>query len=165
MSNSPKLTFPNLIYFEDYHGDFKVYFNAAYEIFHGHFISNKPSFEGLQVTAPRYPEMDGIHKTFYHITLVGEDEGNREPDFRRLERIRFPRFLIENHPHNELLIWEKEIGRDKRIHIMNEAEMYLLVLTRRSNYIMLWTAFMIEKKHTLIKKKKEYEAYIKTKTA
>ena len=69
---------------------------------------------------------------------------------------------IENHPHAELLVWEKEIGRDKRIHILNVAESYLLVLNRRNDYLLLWTAFYIEQSHTLRKKLKEYETYKKS---
>lgn len=117
------------------------------------------------LTAPRYPEVDGLSRTFYHITHQGDDEQNRDPDIRRMERIRFPKFKIENHPHAELLVWEKEMGRDKRIHILNVAESYLLVLNRRNDYLLLWTAFYIEQRHTLIKKLKEYETYKKAKTA
>jgi hypothetical protein len=165
MSKLPELLFPELIFLEEYQGDFKKYFTAVHHIFHEHFIKSNPHFDGLKVTAPRYPEVDGLSRTFYHITHQGDDEKNREPDFRRMERIRFPKFKIENHPHNELLVWEKEIGRDTRIHILNEAESYLLVLNKRKDYILLWTAFYIEHNHTLKKKLAEYATYKKAKTA
>lgn len=84
---------------------------------------------------------------------------------RRMERIRFPKFKITNHPHAELLVWEKQIKGDTRIHILNTDQRYLLVLTKRSDYLMLWTAFFIEQDHTLRKKLQEYEAYKKAKTA
>ena len=51
------------------------------------------------------------------------------------------------------------------IYILNVAESYLLVLNRRNDYLLLWTAFYIEQSHTLIKKLKEYETYKKAKTA
>jgi len=165
MSKVAALVFPELICFEEYQGNFKNYFEAVYQIFSSHFIKSNPQFEGLKVTAPRYPEVDGLSRTFYHITHQGEDEQNREPDLRRMERIRFPKFKIENHPHDELLVWEKEIGRDTRIHILNKDESYLLVLNKRKEYLLLWTAYYIEHKHTLNKKLVEYETYKKAKTA
>lgn len=165
MSQAATLVFPELIFFEEYEGNFNKYFEAVYQIFSAHFLMSNPLYEGLRVTAPRYPEVDGLSRTFYHITHQGDDETNREPDIRRMERIRFPKFKIENHPHTELLVWEKEIGRDTRIHILNKTESYLLVLNKRKDYLLLWTAFYIEHNHTLKKKLDEYESYKKTKTA
>lgn len=164
MSQTTDLIFPDLIYLNDYQGNFKNYFYAVYEIFSAHFLKSNPYYQGVKVTAPRYPEVDGLSRTFYHITHQGDDEQNREPDIRRMERIRFPKFKIENHPHDELLVWEKEMGSDNRIHILNITERYLLVLNKRKDYLMLWTAFYIEHNHTIRKKLKEYETHKKTKT-
>lgn len=160
-----KLIFPDLILFEEFDGNFEIYFQKVYEIFKNNFITSQPLYNGLRVSAQKHPEVDGIHRTFYHITHEGEKEDNRKPDFRRLERIRFPKFCIENHSHKDFLIWEKIIGKDNRIHILNEEERYLVVLTERKGYYLFWTAFYIEQNHTIRKKKKEYEAYMKTKTA
>lgn len=165
MSTEEQLVFPELIYLSDYNGDFKAYFNAVYSIFHSSFVASQPLFNNLKVSAQKHPEVDGIHRTFYHITHEGEDESNREPDIRRMERIRFPKFVIENSEHTDLLIWEKIVGRDNRIHILNETERYIVVLTERKGYYLFWTAFYIEHNHTIRSKKKEYEIYIKTKTA
>lgn len=165
MSTEATLIFPELMYFSDYNGNFAEYFKAIYAVFVDEFIKSQPNYNNLKVSAPKHPLQDGIHRTFYHITHEGEDEQDRKPDIRRMERIRFPRFIIDTCPHNQLLVWEKKIGHDIRIHILNETEQYLVVLTRRDSYLLLWTAFFIERKHTIMKKRKEYEAYIKTKTA
>lgn len=159
------LIFPDLIYFNDYAGDFKSYFKAVYAVFENDFIKSQPKYEGLKVSAQKHPEVDGIHRTFYHITHEGEDEQDREPDIRRMERIRFPKFVITNCSHSQLLVWEKNIGRDERIHILNEEERYLVVLTKRKEYLLFWTAFYIEDNHTIKRKIKEYETYKKAKTA
>ena len=159
------LIFPDLIYFKDYSGDFKNYFKAIYAVFENDFIKSQPEYEGLKVSAQKHPEVDGIHRTFYHITHAGEDEQEREPDIRRMERIRFPKFVITNCSHSQLLVWEKNIGRDDRIHLLNEEERYFVVLTKRKKYLLFWTAFYIENNHTLKKKMKEYETYKKAKTA
>jgi len=165
MSNEIKLAFPDLIFLEDYKGDFSSYFKEVYKIFENDFIKTQPLYDGLRVSAQKQPEIDGIHRTFYHITHEGEIEKERTPDLRRMERIRFPKFCIINCPHSELLIWEKNIGNDNRIHILNEEQRYLVVLTKRKGYLLFWTAFYIMENHTLKNKIKEYETYKNAKTA
>lgn len=165
MSEVKELIFPDLVHFEDYNCNFQNYFEAVYKIFENDFIKQQPDFQGVRVSAQKFPMVDGIHRTFYHITHEGEDEQNREPDFRRMERIRFPKFCIENCPHDHLLIWKNRRGRDIRILIFNELEGYLTVLTERKDYHLFWTAYYItsnRRKKNLIK---EYEAYKKAKTA
>lgn len=165
MSKVVSLNFPNLELFQNYGGDFKVYFTAIYSIFENHFIKNKTLFQGIHVTAQKHPEVDGIHRTFYHITHEGEDEQNRLPDFARMERIRFPNFMMINCPNDELLIWKNQRGRDTRVLIFNEVEGYLVVMTERRGFNLFWTAYYIEQNHSKRKLLKEYEAYIKAKTA
>lgn len=113
----------------------------------------------------KYPEVDGMHLTFYHITHEGEDEANRQPDFRRMERIRFPKFVIENCEHEEILIWKNVRGKDERTVLFNESENYIVILTDRGEYYMFITAYYIETEHRKRKLLKEYETYIKAKTA
>lgn len=159
------LVFPNHIYLNEYGGDFRSYFDAVYNIFLDCFVRNNCGYCGIKVSAQKHPEVDGIHRTFYHITHEGKDERDRTPDFSRMERIRYPSFILSNCPHQELLVWEKTIGRDERVHILNETESYLVVLTKRKGYYLFWTAFYIAEEHTKRKKKREYEAYIKANTA
>jgi hypothetical protein len=163
MKESYNLIFPDLICLADFEGNFQTYLSAVYKIFEKDFISTQPLYEGLKVSAQKHPEVDNMHRTFYHITHEGEVESNRTPDFRRMERIRFPRFIIKNTRNEEILVWEKLIGRDIRIHLLNETERYLVVLTKRESYLLFWTAFYIEDNHTLRKKRKEYEEYKKAK--
>lgn len=165
MSEMKELIFPGLMYLEDFEGDFSKYFKAVYAVFENNFIKSQPDFQNIKVSAQKFPLVDGIHRTFYHITHEGEDEQDRKPDFRRMERIRFPKFCIENCPHQELLVWKNKRGKDTRILILNETETYLTVLTERKGYYLFWTAYFIEQAHQIKKLKKEYEAYIKTKTA
>lgn len=165
MSTEATLIFPELLYFTDYNGNFEEYFKAVYAVFVNEFIKSQPNYNNLKVSAPKYPLQDGIHRTFYHITHEGEDEQDRKPDIRRMERIRFPRFMIINCPHSELLVWKNTRRKDTRILIFNEKESYLTVLTERDEYYMLWTAYYVDQAHSVRKLLKEYEAYIKTKTA
>lgn len=165
MMATEELTFPELIDFSEYGGNFKDYLNAVYAVFHTDFIKAHPQYEGLNVSVRKYPEVDGMHRTFYHITHEGEDEANRQPDIRRMERIRFPKFVIENKQHPEILIWKNKRGKDERIVLFNEDESYVVILTDREKYYLFITAYLVEKEHRKKKLIKEYEAYIKTKTA
>ena len=159
------LVFPALISFGEYGGVFSTYFDAVYSVFHNDFIKAQPIYEGLKVSVRKYPEVDGMHRTFYHITHQGEDEANRQPDVRRMERIRFPKFVIENFEHEEILIWKNVRGKDERIVLFNEIENYIVILTDRGEYYMFITAYYIETEHRKKKLLKEYETYIKAKTA
>lgn len=163
--NEEELIFPELIEFNDYGGDFEAYFDAVYEVFKNSFITNQPLYNDLRVSAQKHPLVDGIHRTFYHITHEGADEANRQPDFRRMERIRFPRFIIDNNLHSEILIWKNKRKRDTRVLMYNEEENYLVVLTERKDYYLFWTAYVVERKHRQKKLIREYQSYINTETA
>jgi hypothetical protein len=62
------LVFPALIPFGEYGGVFSAYFDAVYSVFHNDFIKSQPIYEGIKVSVRKYPEVDGMHRTFYHIT-------------------------------------------------------------------------------------------------
>lgn len=160
-----ELIFPDLIELSAYGGNFSSYLDAVYAIFYQDFIKNQPKYKGLKVAVRKYPEVDGMHRTFYHITHEGEDESNRQPDIRRMERICFPKFVIDNNQHREILIWKNKRGRDERIVLFNESESYVLILTDRGGYYLFITAYLVDKEHRKQKLLKEYEAYEKTKTA
>lgn len=165
MSLTNALIFPELLYMSDFQGDFKSYFSVVYNVFESDFIKTHPKFKSLKVAVRKYPEVEGIHRTFYHITHEGEDESNREPDLRRMERIRYPRFVIDSNNHQDILIWKNKRGKDERILLFNESENYVVVLTERKGFFLFITAYYIEKQHRKIKLLKEYEAYKKAKTA
>lgn len=109
--------------------------------------------------------MDGLHRTFYHITHEGEDETNRQPDIRRMERIHYPAFVIEQNLHPEILIWKNRRGKDERILLFNESENYIVVLTERKEFYLFITAYVVETSHRKRSLLREYEAYKKAKTA
>ena len=153
------LIFPPLETLEDYAGDFRSWFEAVYDLFVDDFVRSKPSFKGTRVNTKAYPLTEGKNRTFFHITHEGADEQARLPDTRRMERIRYPGFFIRNSPHSELLIWENERGTERRILIFHEAEGYLVVLSKRADYVLLWTAYLVEQPHRKRKLIQEYEAY------
>lgn len=159
MSSKDTLVFPELLSINEYGGNFQSYFEAIYSVFENDFIKAQPIYEGNKVSVRKYPEVEGMHRTFYHITHEGEDENNRQPDFRRLERIRFPRFVIENYAHEEILIWKNKRQKDERILLFNKNENYIVILTERKEYYLFITAYYIETEHRKRKLLKEYEDY------
>lgn len=102
------------------------------------------------------------------MTSEGNIEADRVPDFRRMERIRWPRPIIEHTEEREntveVKVW-RNIRRknDSRILLWVESEQYLVVLADRGNYILPWTAYQVNQSHQQRKLQKEYERYWKSK--
>lgn len=151
-----KITLPDLILMENYGHEFTPFFNAVYEVFKADFVNRKPIFRGIRLGLKRFPLVNGVEATFYHFTHSGNDEQNRLPDIRRMERMPFPKPIIENCDTCKLKVWSNIRQGEKRICILCEEERYLVVLADRGDYILPWTAYYIEHDHSLKKKLKEY---------
>ncbi len=158
----PDLNLPDLIFLEDYEGDFHVYNDAVYGVFRRDFVANKPSYKGKRLALKAHPIVDGKEYTYYHFTHSGNIETDRIPDFRRMERIGYPNPLINNSTHTTLKVWRNKRGNNNRILIFHEEEGYLVVLDDRQEYILPWTAYYVEYNHQKRKFIKEYEAYWKS---
>lgn len=156
---------PELILFEDYQGNWDKYLKAIYNIFVNDFVKSTPSYQGQKLALKKHPVIQGKEATFWHIISEGRIEEDRTPDFRRCERIRWPRPIIENSSDIVLKVWKNRRNYDTRILIWFESEEYLVVLTERKGYLLLWTAFMVTQEHRKRKLKKEFEAYQKAKAA
>jgi len=154
---------PELIELSDYGGIFATYLEAVYELFKQDFIDKRPTFRGTRLGLKRLPLYKDKEATFWHMTSEGENEENRTPDLRRLERIRWPAKLINESEHPYLKVWENSRSTKTNILIYHEAEKYLVVLRRHKNYILPWTAYLINYKSRENKLLKEYETYIKSK--
>ncbi|MBE0483359.1 MAG: hypothetical protein IBX52_07640 [Bacterioplanes sp.] len=149
---------PELEFFASYDGDWEKYLHALYAIFHADFVASKPSYQGVRLGLKRHPMIQGKEATFWHIISTGDNEEDRVPDFRRCERIRWPKPLIENVPNDDIKVWTERRNSEDRIHLWLESEGYLLVLNKRRDYL-LWTAFYVEKQHQRDKYKKRWERY------
>jgi len=154
---------PPLILLQDFGGNWNSFYDFVYQCFREDFINNTSSFfNGKRIGLKRHPlSSDNKEATFYHMTHEGHDEQNREPDIRRMERIKWPKYLMLNTHHDCLKIWRNKRGRDENILIFHEEEGYLLVLADRGDYILPWTAYLVSYPNKKQKLLKEYEAYIK----
>ncbi|TAF12190.1 MAG: hypothetical protein EAZ77_00385 [Nostocales cyanobacterium] len=150
---------PPLVLFNDYGGNWEVYLEAIYSIFKTDFIDSKPNFKGIRFSLKRHPLFQDKEATFWHVTSEGSQETERIPDFRRCERIRWLRPIIENAEDPAIKLWENDRKGEKRICLWLEAEEYLVILAKREEYVLLWTAYLVTQAHRKRKLQKEYEAY------
>jgi len=150
---------PGLVLFKDHGGDWHCYLDALYDFFKKDFIDSKPTFEGRRVGLKRHPESQGKEATFWHMISEGNTESDRLPDMRRCERIRWPRPIIEHSRESVVKVWKNIRGREIRICLWLESLEYLLVLADRKDYVLPWTAYMVDKPHRRQKLQKEYEEY------
>lgn len=163
IDNDKYLELPELIELMAFGGDFNRYLEAVYEMFKNDFIRNRPVFRGIRLGLKKYPTYNGKEATFWHMTSEGKDEQNRLPDLRRLERIKWPAYLISNNEHPYLKVWKNTRGAKTNILIMHENENYVIILREGNGYLLPWTAYLIEHRCRKQKFIKEYEEYIKSK--
>ena len=150
---------PPLVLFD---GNWDAYLETIYAWFKQDFIDSKPFFQGRRLGLKRHPLTRGKEYTFWHMIQEGTNKGTEEdriPDFRRCERIRWPRPIIENDADTAIKVWRNKRGRENRICLWCEQENYLVVLTDRGKYILPWTAYLVERPHRQAKLRREYENY------
>ncbi len=165
MANNGHLALPEIIELNDYNGDFHKFLDAAYAAFKEDFVYRKPIYRGQRLGLKKYPMYQDKEATFWHMTSDGDDEENRQPDLRRLERIKWPAPLINNSTYPDLKVWENVRGRNSNILIFHEDESYLVVLRKGNGYLLPWTAYIVEHNARRKKLMKEYETYINAKSA
>lgn len=150
---------PPLIYFNEFGGDWESYLDAIYEHFRADFIYSKPTFNGRKLALKRHPVSQGKEATFWHLISEGANEDERTPDFRRCERIRWPRPVIDNSQDGKIKMWCNKRHRETRICLWLEDQDYLVVLADRGHYILPWTAYLVVQPHRRRKLQREYETY------
>ncbi len=162
MSSAPDWLSP-LVLFSNYNGNWDVYLEAVYSFFKKDFVDNKPVFKNRRLGLKRHPVIHGKEATFWHMISKGDVEEDRIPDFRRCERIRWPRPVIEHSDDPKVKLWVSIKRNENRIHIWLEDENYVVVLADRKKYLLPWTAFLVTRDHTRKKLLKEHKRYWETK--
>ena len=163
MGSNDSFELPELVELSQYGGNFHRYLEAVYELFKRDFIENRPTYRGVRLGLKKYPLSQDKEATFWHMTSTGEEESTRIPDLRRLERIQWPASMINQSEHPYLKVWENTRGNKTNILIFHEKENYLVVLRRGKDYILPWTAYLIEYSSRKRKLLEEYEGYMKSK--
>lgn len=159
---NPKNWLPELVWLKDSGGNWDNYLEALYWFYSKDFIEDKPVFKGNKLRIKRHPRLNGKDATFWHIIQKGEIEKQKIPELRRCERIRWPKPIIENHANPEIKVWEKRIKGEIRICIWFESFEYLVVLAKRTGYILFWTAYPVTWANKKQRLNYEYENYQKS---
>lgn len=113
----------------------------------------------------RHPEYRGKSATFWHFTSEGAIEDERPPDFRRCERIAWPRAIIDRFTGRKpqatdaIVWWENLRGREKRIVLALPDFSYVVIMAARGDYVMPWTAYPVERRHQRQKMEQEYRDF------
>jgi len=147
---------PDLIELEDFSGDWQRYEDEVYAKFYTDFVESKPIFQSMPVYIKR-ELVKGKERGFWHCIQEGKVEKERTPNLRRCERITWIRALIENADDPLIKKWPKRKKGKIRFSIWLEEADYLVILEKRSNCWILWTAFYTDWPHTRKKLRKEYE--------
>lgn len=153
---------PPIVLLRDSAGDWGKYVDVLYDIFKKDFIISQPKYVGQKVFIRLKPIEKGKAATFWHIISEGIVETERIPDLRRCERIKWPRAIIENNDKQEVKVWEsKKNGGRLYLFMQVNDENYLVVLRKGRNFLLLLTAFIVDRTHQINKLLKEYTLYKK----
>lgn len=136
----------------------------AYAVFWKDFgeATTRPMFQERRLGLKRHPETDGKSATFWHFITEGADEANRTPVRERLERIGWPRALIDEvgRDPSRVLIWVSLRGSAKRWVIALDDFSYVVILDDRGDYLLPWTAYPVNEPHRRRKLRRERETWV-----
>ena len=156
---------PELVRLDTYNGNWDRYLEVIYNFFTKDFVDDQPTYQGRKLALKRLPMYEGKEATFWHIISEGNTEESRTPNLRRCERIKWPRPIIENSADPVIKLWHNKRKGKIRICLLLDPANYLVILERRANYDIFWTAYPIDRPHQKRKLVKEYEEYIKANAA
>jgi len=154
---------PNLMELNQFGGNWDRYLAALYEIFCADFKFTRPEIAGMVVRAKYQPNYRGKEDGFWHLITQEEDwaKGDRLPNMRRCELIRWPRALIDAFESDRTVWWQNRRGRKQRLLIALPDFSYVVVLDYRRNHYLLWTQYPVEHRNRRNDLRKEYDAFWK----
>lgn len=154
--------------YDHYDGDWSRYLSDCYSLYSHDFLENVPRWpiDGKRFAIKRQPLVDGQCHTFWHIVTEGEDEESRVPVIDRCAKATWPRAILDEfavtypNPSSARIVWwlEQRRGED-RYHIALADFSYIVVVADRGNYVLLWTAFPIDRDHQRRRRQSAYETY------
>lgn len=128
------------------------------------------------IVCRKEPLFDDKDECFWHLITKDSDilpngrlvpKNRDELDFRRIERLKWCPFLIDNHMDESIYCWEKQQkttrGKQKRVYLWDKGNSYVVVLAkdfRNPNKYQLITAYPTDKEHTFNKFDREKDSYL-----
>ena len=157
---------PDLVLFEESGGNWDKYLQRLYAFFEQDFLNELPSWPGKRVRLKRHPITAGKCATFWHFIQDGAVEADRIPNFRRCERIRWPRPMMEAFDgvpatdRSARIVWWKNVrsGEDRYVLAAGDFS-YVVVVADRGDFVLPWTAYCVEREHQRRKLQREYQEY------
>ena len=146
---------PPLLRLNDHGGNWERYLEAIYAVFKQDFVDTRPSYKGIRLGVKKHPIEKGKEACFWHLISEGKNEQERIPDLRRCERIGWPRPMIEAADAREIKLWENASRGETRIVIALKDFSYVVILAKRKDYVLLWTAYCVDREHSRRKMEKE----------
>lgn len=150
---------PPLVLLEDYRGDWEEYIEAIYDVFCTDIVDSTPSFRGAPIRLKRHPYLRDKEATFWHVTSEGKQEDQRLPDLRRCERVPWIRPMIEAGDSDRVLHWRNRRSAQWSSIFAVPDLSYVVVARDRGHYLLRWTAYCVEQRHSRDKLRREYESY------
>lgn len=144
---------------------YSAYEDALYELFCSVYESGSICFRQVEVKMKHYPPDYDERSGFYHLICENydeKDESSRLPNLRRCERIKWPKYIIENCEESkckDLLVWPNTRKGKKNILLYCVSLDYLVVLGVRNGYYLLTTAYPVTRYDTRKGLLKEYAKY------
>lgn len=159
---------PKQEFLSDYKNCWEDYEAVIYSIFKKDFIDSTPVFDEKVVNIRKHPREFDKEEAFFHVTCKDySDKGDRKPDLRRCERIRWVRSFIENYMCDAtkcencegIKVWNEPYKSNERVHLLLVEERYIVIIEKRKTYCLLITAYYLDYDHSLKKQLKHYEKY------
>lgn len=163
---------PDLLTLNESGGDWTRYLERLHQQFARDFIESLPSWPGKRVGLKRHPEYDGKSATFWHMISEGTNEVERTPDLRRCERIAWPRSIIDEFDEvppsvatAKIVWWQEKRRSDTRYLLALDDFSYVVVVADRGNFVLPWTAYLVEHTHRRDKLRKAWQTFWASKKA
>jgi hypothetical protein len=137
---------PDIHEIAQYGGDWEAYEEAVYRIYCGDWVYGQSArFRGAEIRCRQHPSEGGREYSFLKLTS-GEDEreGERLPDLRRCERIGWIRPVVERGDTADTRTWANTRGTERNVLIALPDFSYVVVLSHRTGYFLLKTAYYAE---------------------
>lgn len=143
------------------------YLEILYKKFYDDFYINPPQwYPEKRIALKQASGKDGRSDTFWHMISEGSVESERLPDFRRCEKISWPRPMMQiygesqGHLCSHKLVWWESIRKGSKRRLLALPDFsYVLVLIERYDYIQPITAYCVEYNNRREKLRREFQKY------
>ncbi len=145
-----------------FHGDWPEYEDEIYQIYRDEVVNGGLSYNNLPVRCRYRPPSRGKGYGFWKIIEGDPDDPSRLPEIDRCERISWIAWIITHVKKDpRISFWVERNRSSTDIMLWIEKEDYLVILSRRSGYYLLTTAYCITNEHKRRKLRRKREEYWK----